>query len=448
MRERKLNTMDAVRQLPKVDLLATDPLLAGFDRSVQIQAARQAIDEARQIMLASPDVKVDLVSRAVELASLLSQPGPKPTINMSGVILHTGLGRARLAEYASDAIRKAAGDHSAVEFDLSLGSRGDRQALVRDLVCKLTGAEDALVVNNCAAAVYLVLAATSAGREVILSRGEMVEIGGSFRMPDIVRQSGCRLIEVGCTNKTRLSDYSSAITEATSCLLRCHHSNFKIIGFTESPSGSDLSKLAHESSLLFVEDLGSGCLVDTTAFGIPPQRTVQQAVRDGADLVLFSGDKLLGGPQSGIIVGSSQSVSVIAQHPLARALRVDKLTLAGLRATLQLYDWNRSQEIPTIRYMARTVNEVRDLANVLAAHLSNVVIEEGVTEVGGGAAPGEGVATVRVGITKNARQLASLLLRGNPAVVARIEDDVLWLDPRTAEEEEVRQVNGILRALQ
>ena len=434
--------MDALRNLPKVDVLAASPELAAFPFQVRVLSARQAIAETRDALQrgSQPD---DLMDRAVALALRNAVPGLPTLINMSGVVLHTGAGRARLAPYAGSAIEAAAVSHSAVEMDLESGARGNRQSHVKDLLCRLTGANDALVVNNCAAAVHLVLSALCAGRDVILSRGEMVEIGGAVRKPEKGQANGCRLVEGGCTNKTHPSDYFKAISSETSAILRCHRSNFKIIGFTDSPSGSELAQLSKEKSVQFIEDLGSGCLVDTSPFGLPKQRTVQDAVSDGADLVLFSGDKLLGGPQCGIIVG--RDLGEIAAHPLARAFRVDKLTLAGLRATLQLYDWGQHDDIPTIRYLARSLEDVRALAEHVATGVRGANIELGETEIGGGSAPGDTLPTWRVGFDDERGLLAQRLRVASPHILGRVENGRFWLDPRTIEPTEAAVVNERLQ---
>lgn len=432
--------MSDFRSLPKVDTLASSGRLAGFPEPVRILAARRAIDEARASL--SAGTAIDIEARAVEIAFAATRPRMKRVINASGVVLHTGLGRARLAPYAVEAIRLAAEGHSALEIDLQSGKRGDRQLLVKDLLTDLTGAGEAMVVNNCAGAVLLTLAALAKGGEVILSRGQMVEIGGSFRMPDIVRRSGAKLVEVGCTNKVRLADYAEAITPRTRAILRCHPSNFKVVGFSEEPSLAELAALARDNRLPLIDDQGSGCLVDTTKFGLPREPRLGDSIRDGASIVLASGDKLLGGPQAGLILGSPALIGAIRKHPLARTLRIDKLSLTGLAATLQLYQFGREGEIPTLRYLGRPMEEVEEMAKRLAKAFEGAQVEAGLTEVGGGSLPGAGVPTWRCGLpVRNAAQVAGVLRRPDPvSVLTRIERGLVWLDPRTIDEAEMEAV--------
>lgn len=435
--------MPDYRSLPSVDKLSQSPELSAFAERVRRVAARGAVSEARARLSSGGEVD-GVVERAVELARSLSEASLRPAVNMSGVVLHTGLGRARLAEAAVQHVERAAKDHSSLEFDEFTGGRGDRQEHVRGLLQELTGAEDALVVNNCAAAVVLSLNALASGKEVMLSRGQMVEIGGSFRLPEIVAQSGCVLREVGTTNKTRLQDYESAFSELTAAVLRCHPSNFKIVGFHEEPSAQELAAFCAARGVFLVDDVGSGCLVDTTQYGLPHERTLGEALGDGADVVTASGDKLLGGPQAGIIVGKAPVVSKIRAHPLARAFRVDKLTIAGLEATLRLYLEGRHEEIPVWRYVGRSLDEVRDLAVTLAEAVSGEAVE-GATEIGGGSLPGVTVPTYRVGIKDNNPEDMAALLRAQPVpVVGYIQDGIFWLDPRTAEKHEVDLASSYL----
>ncbi|MFQ3588361.1 MAG: L-seryl-tRNA(Sec) selenium transferase [Fimbriimonadaceae bacterium] len=432
--------MASLRDLPRVDSVAGNPILEGFPPRLRADAARAAVDHLRtEIRAGRPVDPSSAAEIALQFARKLARPSLGTVVNGSGVVLHTGLGRARLAPAAEAAVRAAAASYSAVEYDLASGARGDRQDHVRGLLRELTGAEDAHVVNNCAAAVFLGLSALAAGGEVILSRGEMVEIGGSFRMPDIVRRSGARLVEVGCTNKTRLSDYEEALTHDTRAILRCHPSNFRIVGFAESPEPAELAALAHQRMAWFIDDVGSGCLVDTTRFGLPRERTLSEAVADGADLITASGDKLLGGPQAGIMLGTSEAIGLVRKHPLARAVRVDKLTLAGLEATLRLYTEGRESEIPTLRYLGRNLDELRETALRLAAAFpGDAFAAEGLTEAGSGSAPGVGVPTWRVALAaESPDELARFLRTGDPPIVPRIERDHVWLDPRTMEEDEV-----------
>lgn len=442
--------MADLRSLPKIDKLAASPALEGFSAAVRTKAARAAVEMLRKE--AKNGNGADF-SKAETLAALeaarIGGTTLKRVINASGVVLHTGLGRARLPEAAARQLYEVAAGHVATEIDLESGERGDRQEHVRGLLTELTGAEDALVVNNCAAAVLLTLSALCQNKEVILSRGEMVEIGGSFRMPDIVRQSGCTLVEVGCTNKTHLSDYKSAITENTAAILRCHPSNYRIVGFAETPPSNDLKKLAAENNILFLHDLGNGCLFDTTQFGLAKELTVQEAIAEGAGVVTASGDKMLGGPQAGLILGKKELVKKIGKHPLARAVRVDKLTLAALEATLRLHAEKRWDEIPIYRYFTTPLEDVKRAAQKIAkAYKGESVVEQGVTEVGGGSVPGTGIPTFRAGLSaKDPQALAKKLRTNDPAVLARIEKNKVWLDPRTLEKDELEEVVEIVGSI-
>lgn len=428
----------ALRDLPSVDELADSNRLDSWPRPLRVAAARYAIGTSRRAILAGKPLFQSVEDLAISWALAAQQNSIKPVINASGVILHTGLGRARLAESAVRAIREAAESHATVEFDLVSGARGDRQDHVRDLICELTGAEDALVVNNCASAVLLSLATLAFGKSVVLSRGQMVEIGGSFRMPDVVRQSGARLVEVGCTNKTHLSDYEEALNPEAGVLLRCHPSNFRVTGFTEEPSLSELAELAHTRGVSVIDDVGSGCLVDTTRFGLPHEPKFGDGLAQGADLELSSGDKMLGGPQAGLIIGKRDLIAKLKAHPIARAVRIDKLTLAALAATLKLYREGREFEIPTLWALARPIEEVRSAAERLASAYSGAVVEAGITETGGGSLPGYGVPTYRCGLAApHEDQLAHQLRTGDPAIVGRIERGSVWLDPRTMTDAEV-----------
>lgn len=442
--------MDALRELPKIDDLAKSPELASYAPKLRVQAARAAVEFLRtEIQAGNGKSTLQPAQLAAQLAATMAETSVKPVINLSGVILHTGLGRARLAASVAAHIAAVAANHSAVELDLKEGRRGDRQDHVRNLLIQLTRAEDALVVNNAAAGVLLTLTALCSGSQVILSRGQMVEIGGSFRMPDIVRQSGCQLVEVGCTNKTRLSDYCEACGPETAAILRCHPSNFKIVGFTEEPSIQDLAGLCDQESLILIDDQGSGCLIDLTKYGLPDQPTLPASIAAGSNIAIASGDKLLGGPQAGIIVGKKELIAEIKKHPLARCVRIDKLTLAALEATLRLYTEGREEEIPTIRAIAKPLEDVSQMAIALSKAYkgaSEVVLGE--TEVGGGSAPGTGLPTWRVGLTnEHPDQLAKTLRASNPPIVGRIEDEQVWLDPRTLEKEELKAVVKVLSNL-
>lgn len=442
--------MTDLRKLPKVDQLASSPELQGYSQKVRVHAARAAVDHLRrEIQSGNGASLLPPAQLAAELAAGMASPSLRPAINLSGVILHTGLGRARLAESVAAHVAAVAASHAAVELDLDSGRRGDRQDHVRDLLCELTGAEDALVVNNAAAGVVLTLTALCSGLDVVLSRGQMVEIGGSFRMPDIVRHSGCNLVEVGCTNKTRLSDYEEVVNDLTGAVLRCHPSNFKIVGFTAEPSLEELAELCKRWDTFLIDDQGSGSLLDLERFGLPSHPTLPGSIAGGASVAIASGDKLLGGPQAGLIVGKKELISTIKKHPLARCVRIDKLTLAALEATIRLYAEGREEEIPTVRYLSRPLGEIDRMARALKRAYAGVArVEDGLTEVGGGSAPGTGLPTRRVGLwSDDAEALAHQLRLSDPAIVGRIEGGCVWLDPRTLEPSELKAVAGVLSGL-
>lgn len=442
--------MNAYRQLPSVDALSSDPRLAEFPRTVRTRAARAAVDVARRKIDEgnTPD-PADIVQWAVVEATNLNLPSLRKVINASGVILHTGLGRARLAPSVVEHITRVASGHSGLEWDMAEGQRGDRQLHVEELLCELTGAERALVVNNAAGALVLVLAALSQGKEVVLSRGQMVEIGGSFRVPEIVEQSGCFLTEVGCTNRTRLSDFRDAINPETAVILRCSTSNFRMTGFVSQPSLQELSGLAKEHELVLVDDMGSGCLVDTRQFGLPRETTLGDSVRDGADVVIASGDKLLGGPQVGIVLSNHSALARIKSHPLARAMRADKLSLAALEATLRLYSSGREAEIPTLRYLSTPLPRIRTVARRLARAYNGLArSQESFTEVGSGSAPGTGLPTFcAVLMAESPTELARRLRSAPTPIVGRVKDGAVWLDPRTVDPDELVLIERTLRMI-
>lgn len=421
---------------PSIDALARAVNKAPHLHSYAVKAARNAVAQG----LAGDEAQA-AASQAFDWQRLSSMC---PLVNMSGVILHTGLGRARLHPEVAERLAQVAAGHAAVEFDLETGERGDRQNHVRWLLQELTGCDDALVVNNCAGAVFLALSGLAAGKEVVLSRGQMVEIGGAFRMPDIIVQSGCRLVEVGCTNRTHLRDYEAAMGENTGAILRCHQSNFSQQGFVCQVEPSELAKLAKTWSVPFVDDLGSGCLADSTRFGLPKERTLREALTDGADLVLASGDKLLGGPQAGLILGNKRQIQALKSHPLARALRVDKLTLAALEQTLRLYLEGREAELPIWLYCSRDLDAVkRDCSKLARAFPGKAVVAMSTTEVGGGSLPGAGIPTWRVGLVTSRADSLLAELRSS-GIIGRIEDGKVWLDPRTAEAGEVKRTCAVL----
>jgi L-seryl-tRNA(Ser) seleniumtransferase len=355
------------------------------------------------------------------------------------VIIHTNLGRAPLSDETIAAMRQVSTGYSNLEFDLAAGERGSRYEHVESLVCRLTGAEAAMAVNNNAAALLLVLSCLAQGREVIISRGQLVEIGGGFRIPDVMRQSGARLVEVGTNNRTYVSDYEAALNGETAALMRVHTSNFRVTGFTASASLPELAGLAHARRLLLLDDLGSGCLLDTREFDIEQEPTAQQSLRAGSDLVLFSGDKLLGGPQAGIIAGRKDLVARLRRHPLARALRLDKATIAGLNATLQHYARGEAlTKVPVWRMIATPLLEIERRARRLARAIGEgATVVDARSMVGGGSLPEASLPTRALALAAPSGaellRLGARLRQHDPAIVGRIEDDRLLLDPRTVQ---------------
>lgn len=442
-----------LRQIPSVDELLTQPrltaLLQRVDRDVIVEIARTVLADIRaRITGAGPAEVIALDSSALEerVASMVERmlaSSLEPVINATGVILHTNLGRAPLSAAAVEEIRHSATSYSNLEYDLEAGARGKRDVHIAQLLERLTGAEAAIVVNNCAAAVLLVLGALAKGGEVIVSRGELIEIGDGFRIPEIMAQSGAVLREVGTTNRTRIVDYESAINENTRLLLRVHPSNFTITGFAEKPSMEELVLLGQRSGLPLVEDLGSGCLADLSSAGIT-EPTVRESVAAGVSMVMFSGDKLLGGPQSGIIAGKKELVGRVRRHPLFRALRVDKLTTAALAATLGAYFRGAVDEIPALRMIRMSVEEIKRRAQNFLGGLTpelplgevELEITDGSSLAGGGSTPTQSLPTKLIRIA-SARYSAAQLeqrLRRAPAgisVIARVEGDRLILDLRT-----------------
>jgi L-seryl-tRNA(Ser) seleniumtransferase len=432
----------SLRELPSVDSLLADPIVASLlgphDRPLVVDACRQALDRAREEIRAGFDPG-DLAERvAAELEALL-RPRLRRAINATGVIVHTNLGRAPLADAALARVEEVGRGYSNLELDLEAGTRGSRQTHVAGVLQDLTGAEAALVVNNNAAAVLLALAALAEGREVLVSRGELIEIGDGFRIPDVLTRSGARLVEVGTTNRTRLADYERAITPETAVLLRVHQSNFRIVGFTEQPSLAELARLAERRGLALVDDLGSGVLGE-----LGDEPAVRESVAAGAQLVCFSGDKLLGGPQAGIVVGRADLVERLRRHPLQRALRADKLTLAALEGTLALYrrpDLARTA-IPVLRMITEPAPSVRRRAEKLA-ELTGGAVEETKARVGGGALP---LAELESYACSLEESLALPLRLGEPPVVGIVRDGKLLLDCRTVADGELADVAAAVAA--
>ena len=431
------------RQLPSVDkILAAEEsraLAETYSHTALVTLARDSLQAAREgISSGGPVPSLQALVDEIEgRARALWQPSPRQVINATGVIIHTNLGRGPLSQDAAHAAMQAAAGYSDLEVDLEKGERGGRDATLRSLVTRLTGAESALAVNNNAAALHLILSVLALGRDVIVSRGEAVEIGGGVRVPDILKAGGARLVEIGTTNRTYLSDYQNAITENTALLLKVHTSNFKVIGFTEAPDTRDLSALARESGIPLVHDVGSGCLVDTRQFGLSEEPTPQDSISAGADLVAFSGDKLLGGPQAGIIAGRQDLVSLLSRHPLARAARIDKMTMAALTATLLHYlKEEHLDKVPVWRMISMSSNAVQTRAQDWQTQIGmGSSIVETQSTIGGGSLPGDTLPSYSLklrpphGLTPDS--LAHALRTAQTPVIGRIEDDSLLLDPRT-----------------
>jgi L-seryl-tRNA(Ser) seleniumtransferase len=396
-----------------------------------------------------------LAAQAAVRARTLAQPGLRPVVNATGVVVHTNLGRSLLSEAAQSAVAVAAARYSTLEIDLATGERGSRLNTVRELLRELTGAGDALAVNNNAAAVLLTLSTLAAGREVVVSRGELIEIGGSFRLPEIMARSGARLREVGTTNKTHARDYESAIGPDTALILKVHRSNFAIQGFVAEVGLSELVEIGRAHGIPVVEDLGSGALMDLSQ-RIGPEPGARESLAAGASIVMFSGDKLLGGPQAGILVGESQLIDRLARDPMTRALRLDKLSIAALEATLRGYLEPESAwaEIPTLRQLARPVDELEHAAQALAAKVAEVAPDLTVavvpvaSRVGGGALPMAVLPSAAVALrprTGRVEALEAELRLGDPAILGRLEDDRLLLDVRTLNEEDGNQIVAALK---
>jgi len=459
-----------LRRLPSVDELLLRPQIAALCNSVErgyaVETVREVLAQVRREITSgelTDEAVIDpkaLEKRILAVIEKELSPSLQPVINASGVILHTNLGRAPLTPAAVAELQRSATQYSNLEYDLSAGARGKRDVHLSRLIERLTGAEAAIVVNNCAAAVLVTLAALARGGEVIVSRGELIEIGDGFRIPEIMEQSGALLREVGTTNRTRLADYENAIGDKTRLLLRVHPSNFTVSGFTEKPEVAELIALGQRRGLPVIEDLGSGCLVDLSAAGIH-EPTARESVEAGFSLVLFSGDKLLGGPQAGIIAGKRDLVAKVRRHPLFRALRVDKLTIAAMEATLHAYLRAAWDEIPAQRMIRSSVEEItqrsKQFADLLSSKLhpsdARIEIADGHSLVGGGSTPAQSLPTKLLRLTSSRYSTADLeaRLRKGPAgipVIARIEDDRVLLDLRTVFPEQERAlIESLVAAL-
>jgi len=442
---------EELRKLPGVDRLLQEEdmrtLTEKYGHDLTVEAIRQALDLTRQAIMAGQDCPStdELVEVTRANLEARSRPTLCPVINASGVIIHTNLGRAPLSAEARAAMELAARGYTNLEYDLEAGGRGSRYVHAEELLCWLTGAEAALVVNNNAGAVLLMLTALARGKEVIVSRGHLVEIGGGFRLPEVMRQSGARLVEVGTTNRTYIHDYEEAITEETALLMRVHRSNFRLTGFVHEPELGELVELGEKKSLPVVDDLGSGALLDTSAYGLAHEPMLQESIAQGVALVSASGDKLLGGPQAGVILGRGDLIARLKRHPLTRALRVDKTTIAGLQATLLHYLKGEAEEkVPIWRMIATPLAAIEGRAMAWSKKLAEAGVAarvvDGQSTVGGGSLPGETLPTRLVAIQVDSPdELARHLRAGDLPIIGRIEDDLFLLDPRTvlAEEDEV-----------
>ncbi len=441
-------TTNPYRTLPGIDRLLNTPdlqtAIEQFGHEQVVMACRTILSGVRASLKTNPSVP-EPDSIIEQILTYLEKEAESPlqeVINATGVIIHTNLGRAPLSSSALKAMTTIGSQYSTLEWDVETGKRGSRYDHVGALLAEITGAEAAVVVNNAAAALVLVLSALSSGKEAIMSRAHLIEIGGGFRIPDIMRQSGVQLREVGTTNRTYTRDYVDAITDQTAMLMRMHSSNFRIEGFVHQPTLKELTTAAHSHHLIVVDDLGSGALLDTAHFGLSHEPMVQECIRDGADLVIFSGDKLLGGPQAGCIVGRRDLIQQLRKHPLIRALRVDKTTLAGLDATLRSYQRGRAiTEIPIWQMIAKPLDQVEHRARqwevILKEAGISVEVRKGQSTIGGGSLPGETVPTWVVALPSPTPDLLAAQLRQQrPIVVGRIEGDCILLDPRTVLEEQ------------
>jgi len=465
-----MDKKDLLRNLPKVDEILNNEdiqrLLNEYPRITVVDSIRRFIDMYRKEIIEA-DVEdlaklqinfKDLVNKVILDVEEKNKMSLRRVINATGVILHTNLGRAIISDKVKDKLLEAACNYSTLEFDLSNGRRGSRYAHVEDIICKLTGAEAALVVNNNAAAVLLVLNTVAKGKEVIVSRGQLVEIGGSFRVPEVMAQSGAKLVEVGATNKTHLYDYENNINEETSAILKVHTSNYKILGFSDEVDIEDLVGLAQKYDLPVIEDIGSGTLVDFSKYGLTKEPTVTESIQKGADIVTFSGDKLLGGPQAGIIIGKKKYIDKMKKNQLTRAIRIDKLTLATLEATLRLYlqEDKAIEEIPTLKMLIMDINEIERKADILFNKIKNaskkteIQKEKGYSQVGGGSMPLEELPTILITLTSKELSVNTLeeKLRSNSIpIITRISNDKIMLDVRTIREDEFDIISNAIESI-
>jgi len=455
-----------LQKLPSVDEILKSPdgvrWCKTYPRRYALKAIREIIDIRRKEILevSSSDITMEGMSRDIEAKiQRLSAFSLQPLINATGIVIHTNLGRSILSEKILENVKRVSESYSNLEYNIKEGKRGKRYAHITGILREITGAESALIVNNNAAAVLLCLSALAKGKEVIVSRGELVEIGGSFRLPDVMASSGAVLREIGATNKTHFDDYKNAINENTALILKVHQSNYRITGFTEEVSVTGLKALSGKYHIPFMYDLGSGCMIDLKPYGIYSEPTVQEIVSAGVDVVTFSGDKLLGGPQGGVILGRKEYIEKIQKNPLTRAVRIDKLTLAAFEATLMEYlDVDKAVEsIPALKMLLQKAEKIKERAKKIALHLrkqiknAKVDIVEDMSKAGGGSLPEIDFPTYAVAIKPeniSVNELEERLRKGAPVIIARIKDDALLLDARTVRDEDIGLlVNGVHAAI-
>jgi L-seryl-tRNA(Ser) seleniumtransferase len=445
---------DPRRDLPSVSTLlesaAVGRLMALAPRAVVVDAVRDAVARARTNPGAAPHGETEWAEAIGDALAARSRPSLRPVFNATGVVLHTNLGRAPLARAAVDAIAATAAGYTNLEYDIEQGTRGSRYTHCVSLLTELTGAEDAIVVNNCASALVLALNTLADGKTTIVSRGELIEIGGSFRVPDIMAKSGSRLVEVGTTNRTHRGDYAAAIGPETGALLKVHRSNFAIDGFVSEASLADLAPLAEEHDLPLLHDFGSGLMISLDAYGLAGESTASDSVRAGATITMMSGDKLLGGPQAGILLGTGAAIAAARRNPLARALRVDKLTLAALEATLTLYrdPATAVRDIPALTMLIAPVERIRERARVAAQRIASAEVIESQATVGGGAFPTARIPSAALAIAGDAGTVEHRLRTGDPAVIGRIANGRCVLDLRSVpESDDAAFIETVARAL-
>lgn len=457
-----------LRMLPSVHAILEHPKIAiltlSYPRKVVTELIRETIDRKRKMILEGvlekSVLEEEIIEEIKETIQKSFHPSLKPVINATGVIVHTNLGRSLLAEEAIEAMVQVARSYSNLEYDIEEGKRGSRYTHAEKFLKEITGAEGSLVVNNNAAAVLLVLNTIAKGKEVVISRGELVEIGGSFRIPEVMAMSGAILREVGCTNKTHIKDYEQAIGDSTAAIMKVHKSNYRIIGFTHEVSQKELAELAHRYNLPAIEDMGSGCFIDLSRFGLHGEPTVKNELKQGMDIVTFSGDKLLGGPQAGIIVGRKDIIDRLKKNPLTRALRVDKLTIAALEATLKLYyDEDRALElIPTLRMITTTPDELERRAVELADKIKTmlrdkpleITVIQSMSRAGGGSLPEVDIPSWAVSIRHQntvPQMMEEFLRQFNPPIITRIEEDRLIIDVRTLQRGDGEVILNALKQL-